>query len=132
MNTQIKWRTVVNVTNLLLCCLPLLWWLHWFHWFLRLQQGSGDVDLVLDAAVATTVLHSLTNGTDEIIFDPERFVQSVPRHRLAQILQHQAAVAVVLPLTLRQDDQTLRRFWRRLGRRTWRPGGGSQRQRISC
>ncbi len=113
---------------LLLFCLLLvsLLWLHWCCWFFPLQFGSGDVDFVLDAAVSVALLHSLTDRIDEIVFDPEGFVQLVLSHHLAQLLQHQAPVGIARPLTLRQDDQTLRWLRERLCWRTRRMVGGSR------
>lgn len=71
------------------------------------------MDLVLDAAVGAALLHALTDGTDEVVSDPEWSVQPVLSHRLTQTLQHVAPVGVAHPLTLRQDDQTLGWFgWR--------------------
>lgn len=65
------------------------------------------MDFVLDAAAGGALLQSLTDRTDEMISDPERFVEQVEGHSLTQLLQDAAALGFTLPLTLRQDDQTL-------------------------
>lgn len=65
----------------------------------------------MDAAVSAAALHMLSHRNDEILFDPEPVVQLVGCHPLAQHLQHAASVAFIRPHTLRQDGQTLGRFW---------------------
>lgn len=72
------------------------------------------MDLVLDAAAGAALLHSLTDRIDHILLDPERLLQLVPGHPLTQVLQHEAPVGLARPLTLRHDDQTLRRLRGRL------------------
>jgi len=62
-------------------------WSLWFLWFLPLQSGSGDVHLVVDAVLGGSLLQGLADGTDQIAFDPEGFVQPVLGHGLAQLLQ---------------------------------------------
>lgn len=86
--------------------------LQWFDWcrctcqHFRLHYWLGDADFVLDAAVGACRLHSLTDGTDQILPDTEGLVECVLSHRLAEHRQHVAAVSITSPWTLSYDGQT--------------------------
>lgn len=96
-------------------------------WTLLLQLRSGDVDLVLDAAVSPALLHSLAQRADQVLPDPEGSIEPVLGHGLTQSLQDVVPVSIAGPLTLSQDDQTL-------GRLRGRTGGwwGGTRGGVNC